>query len=579
MINSTSSIPLPLRTELQGKAHQAAQAVAGFGKISTDLVGEIDAAAARMLAAAAVEHVREGAAAQRFDAPALRAPDLTQAYAAVGKSPDRMTAEAMLMLLMGQLQQVLADTSLNSLKSRLEAFVQQMQLRRESGERLSAAMQDARAQASTALSNAELAANDAALATAAAEEANAEVERLQKELAAIEESAPEHAEKAAQLLLAQDRASTLAAAAQQALGRLDAANGDIIAAEQEVSRILAEMDEIGRGSALDPKAADAQKNRTHTARLGELLAILNQVVARSVQLKLESDIEFAIQTLKAREAENLRRSQEYQDQVQQAQDAQQKMGCIGKIVGWLIVAVSVVAAPFTGGASMALAAVGLALAIAEEVSGVSLLGKVFEPLMQVIQKVIEAVTRAVVATLQAMGVENAETIGQTIGAVLGAALVLAMMVAAFVAGKGAAAKLASKFGDVLVRNLSKVLPDVLKNAGSRISTRASLATSETAAKRVGHVMTASHVAGAFNQVGQGAGNVVVAKMQVQAAELLAAIELSLFESNVVRDSIRRSHDAVARLHETMVGLLQRLSDVHSSEVATAKAIIGKMRMA
>ncbi len=43
------------------------------------------------------------------------------------------------------------------------------------------------------------------------------------------------------------------------------------------------------------------------------------------------------------------------------------MGCIGKVLGALLTIVSVVAAVFTGGASLALAAVGLAVMVADEI--------------------------------------------------------------------------------------------------------------------------------------------------------------------------------------------------------------------
>ncbi|WP_175648885.1 type III secretion system translocon subunit SctE, partial [Burkholderia pseudomallei] len=73
-------------------------------------------------------------------------------------------------------------------------------------------------------------------------------------------------------------------------------------------------------------------------------------------------------TLPPREAERQNRSDEYQAQAKKAEEMQKTMGCIGKIVGWVITAVSFAAAAFTGGASLALAAVGLALAVGDEIS-------------------------------------------------------------------------------------------------------------------------------------------------------------------------------------------------------------------
>ncbi|SUG71798.1 pathogenicity island 1 effector protein [Salmonella enterica subsp. enterica] len=54
-----------------------------------------------------------------------------------------------------------------------------------------------------------------------------------------------------------------------------------------------------------------------------------------------------------------KKSAEFQEETRKAEETNRIMGCIGKVLGALLTIVSVVAAVFTGGASLALAAVGL----------------------------------------------------------------------------------------------------------------------------------------------------------------------------------------------------------------------------
>lgn len=71
--------------------------------------------------------------------------------------------------------------------------------------------------------------------------------------------------------------------------------------------------------------------------------------------------------------------------MRKAEAASKAAGCVGKILGAVLTVVSVVGAAFTGGASLALAAVGVGLMAADmvvkELTGVSFMEKAMKPLM------------------------------------------------------------------------------------------------------------------------------------------------------------------------------------------------------
>lgn len=587
-INASSPIPgaQPGRAEQAGRAGQIAQ---GFGISPQKVIEHVNQLAQKLFEAGtrATQGQASASARPTSDGPQLRAPDwtgvqngLSAAVASESRSP-----EAMLTLLIAKLQGVLAENSMNRLNERSQEFI----LRKQGAERAARAASQALEQARAALDGATTAAEEAAKASGAASEAaeaaRKEAERLRAELDAMDPSAPEFEALKAQVEATEGYALELHEQAQIAATELDKAVQNLDKTHEKVEQADVEARQHSR-EVVAILTAPAPRDLPHAARLAGLLAQLNEIVAKNVQEKLQTDSEFAIKALQAREAENLKRSQEYQDQVEKAREAEKKMGCIGKIVGWVVTVVSVIAAPFTGGASMALAAVGLALAIAEEVTGKSLLGKIFEPLASVLQKVIQGVTQLVTSALKAAGVENAERLGQIIGIVLGAALVVAMMVAAVVLGKSAGAKVAAKFGGVLTEAIKRAMPAMLRSAARSVSSTAgqlsgslSKSLGSEVGKNMQRVMNASVVMQAGTQVGIGAGQVVVADMQVEASKILAAMEVSQFDSQLLRDFLRQSQDTVVQWNELIQRLYQQLSSVQLDASNTASSVISNLRTA
>lgn len=573
----------------------AANAAVGFGQAPANLVSQIEAAAARMLATAAASRAETTVSQQRDPAaPDLRPVDMARVRQAVGEEGERLTPEAMLQKLLAMLGKILDDHTFRSMRDRAELIQQRMQARAAEGHRLSAALQAAQATVDACLSEAEQAGAQAEAAMAAAEEARLEVERLQKQLDETAPDAPEYQELMARRDAAAQRAGMLKDQAQGALQRFDAAQAALNLALLKAEEIAGEIDKIQPPGIPQPgMAGQGEVYRTNAARLQELLGVLNQIVATNSELKLKNDTEFTQKVLKQREAENMRRSKEYQEQVEKARAAEKKMGCIGKIIGWAITVVAVVAAPFSGGASLALAAVGLALAITEEVTGKSLLGKVFEPVIQVLQKFAELLTTIVMEALKGVGAiseEQAKKVSGIVAAVMTAVLMVAMMVAAtVVGGSSAASRFGAKISAVVIKQISKAVPQIVKNTAKSVAKSAS-SLSGTMAKKLGtdtttmatRSMMVSNTAQVFqaaNQTSQGIGRVVIADMDVKAAEIIAALELGLWNSQLLRQMIEQSFQRFVDTNQVAQDLMEKISDVQAEANQTGRIVVGNIRTA
>lgn len=189
-----------------------------------------------------------------------------------------------------------------------------------------------------------------------------------------------------------------------------------------------------------------------------LMALIAQMINKSANDELESGAELKKKLSEAAMADAKQKSKEYDEQVQKAEEMQKTMGCIGKLLGWVITAVSFVAAVFTGGASLVFAGVGLALTVGDEIgqalTGHSFMAEAMQPLMDgVIKPLMDVMGKIFTEILKAYGVDQktAELVGQIFGAI---AASLALIAAVVVVGKVA----------------SKVFDSVLQKVGLKVAT-------------------------------------------------------------------------------------------------------------
>ncbi|CCG86237.1 type III secretion system translocon subunit SctE [Erwinia piriflorinigrans] len=360
-----------------------------------------------------------------------------------------------------------------------------------------------------------------------------------------------------------------------------------------------------------------------------LMALLSQLInqSSSEDLKATAELKQKLSEAAAKDAE--KKVQEYEEQVRKAEEMQKTMGCVGKILGWAITAVSFTAAAFTGGASLALAAVGLALAVGDEinqaVNGFSFMAKAMEPMMDYIVKPMMEFMAAIYAEiLQGFGVdkESAETIGQIMGAIAAAAAMIAGVMVAGSALSKVFGSIMQKIGSDVAEEVSKnvavqvekvvakditqnVVSDVVKESAKEVSGRVTRqamqrlmnSTLGQVFKRVSQGMgrslsidehkmaqiatrtqMASTIASMGNTTIQGISSVITAEMLVEAAKSKAHMMKDAAMQDLLNEMMNRAVDTFTHRMETVNSIIKNMSAVAENQAQAGKYITRQMSM-
>ncbi len=599
MIITASASHTPLAFTGKTAARDDAPSIAaGFGSAPLQQVEAIDRKVLELLAKAAGDSNSSSAEAEapNPNAPVLRRADMqrlvraaVQAQAqATGTTPPRMTPEAAMTLLAMQLSELVTTENSRSLSSQLELVKQRLAQRAASAQELAEAIRLAQEVVDGAMADMGAAEGELLAAAEALKEAEAEVKRLEKALA---DALPEDQDAIrAQLEAAKGKAA-------ESQVRVDDGISTLVQASNALNKALADLEDFkSQADKLDPNGSVSvrgdEKALTNAAKLGELLAILQEIIGKANDAKLAADTKLVQEVLKLREAENLRRSQEYQDELAKAEAAQKKMGCIGKIIGWVVTVVAVVAAPFTGGASMVLAGVGLALAIGEEL-GLDIMGKIMEPIMKLVMELVKAVGNVMGDVLTSLGVSSAfvDKIKDVLGVIVVAALIIAAVVLTKrVAGNVAVQQLAKAVTRAVSEAISKVLPQMIKafarsvgqasddiaKAIAKTVGKATGSSTETLAVRSGQAMKASHAMQFANQTSQGIGAIVIADMYIDAAKLQKEMEVGLVDTAIFRELLQKILEYFMQTNNLVADLFRQMTDVQASEDETSHFITARV---
>ncbi len=578
----------------------AAKVSAGFGAASMQQIKAIDEHALNLLAKAATEQAGEAKATkpQAPGTPELRQPDMPRLMRAAHQQNSgipgqqrQLTPEAVLLMMSMQLSSAVSEENSRNLASQLELVKARLAARAASAAELSEAIKLAQAVVDAAMGEAGQAEGELAAAAEALKKAQAEVARLEQALA---DAPPEEQEA----LRAQLEAAKANVAVQQ--GRVDTAHAKLNEALNTLNSALKDLEEFKRqADQLDPNRSISvrgdEQALSNQSELEFLLATLQKIIGDANLKKFAKDTEFVQAMLKAREAENLRRSEEYQRELEKAEQAQKKMGCLGKIIGWVVTVVAVIAAPFTGGVSMALAGVGLALAIGQEL-GFDPLGKVLEPIMKLVMKLVQEVAKVVGSALKALGVsaDVVDKIKDVVALIAVAAMVVAI---AFVSKKAASTTAVQAVTKAVTKAvteaISKALPAIIKAAAHSLKhtvddiaaavtksvSKVVGTNSDTLALRAGQATKAMHGMQFANQTAQGVGSIVIAEMHLDAAKMLAELERGMADSAIFRDLIQMILDYYLQTNSLISALFENMTDVRETQDQTASHITSRVGMA
>ena len=227
-----------------------------------------------------------------------------------------------------------------------------------------------------------------------------------------------------------------------------------------------------------------KKDQSNIARMLSLMTKLGELMLKTGEKRAEAQRAlFRIQE-DMRTQKMVAEAEKSEREMAKAQALNKAMGCVGKILGAVITAVAVVGAAFTGGASLALAGIGIALMVADEVygavTGKSFMQEAMQPLMKVLQPVLQFFMDKVSAMLEDLGVD-AQT-SKMVSMIVVSVAIAAAVVAISVTGAGGAiasaiSNITSKIGSVLSRvlekTIAKLVPAILKKAISQAAKQTS----------------------------------------------------------------------------------------------------------
>ncbi|MBX9488619.1 type III secretion system translocon subunit SctE [Yersinia enterocolitica] len=392
------------------------------------------------------------------DIPQLNFPVSSEPATAKSGSEAKLSASAWATALLGKVIQLTNETSMSNLLAQLQGINAMMDGAANAYSEMAAQLEQQGGQWASdadALKAAQQLADPLSQDVGKAQSA---LDDAQRKLAALEAEAAKQAQVSEELQGKIDTAKTAVTAAQANLTQATTAYNNFanktlnpainaeknsrsaLEATQAKSQNMVESFNPQQQSTIEQRRKEAD---AESKTLTFLMALIAQLINKSSSDDLQASAELKQKLAEAAAKDAEKKAKEYEEEVRKAEEMQKTMGCIGKILGWIVTAVSFAAAAFTGGASLALAAVGLALAIGDDISqavtGRSFMADAMQPLMDAIVKpLMEMMGKIFSAILQSFGIDKdtADMVGQILGAIAAAAVLVAgVMVAGSVMSK------------------------------------------------------------------------------------------------------------------------------------------------
>lgn len=476
----------------------------------------------------------------------------------------QLSSEGKLTLLLGNLVVLLGDVSLSQLESRLAVWQAMIESQKAMGVQLSKEFQAAMGEAEAATDIYESLMNNASSAKIKRDAAEKKLELAQAKLQSLSPSDAGYASAEAAVEQAAKEATQAQTTLDKALDSGYKALDDAKAKAEKADKILAQSQ--GMSTSRNQIGQDDKANLSNIARLTLLMSMFIEIVGKNTEESLQNDLALFAAMQEGRQAEMEKKSAEFAEETRKAEETNRIMGCVGKILGALLTIVSVIAAAFTGGASLALAAVGLALMVADEVvkaaTGISFIQKALEPLMEhVLQPLMKLIGDGITKMLESMGIDKktAETAGSIIGAIVAAVAMVAVIVLVAVVGKNAAAKLGEALTRMMGETIKKMVPQVLsqlaQNSGKLLSqgvqrlttslgnmgTRMGLQTSTMSKELLGNTLSkVSMGMGGVTTAAQSGGGIAEGVFLKNASDSLASFSLAKASMDQIQQWVRQA---------------------------------------
>lgn len=504
---------------------------------------------------------------------------------------EQLNTEGKLTLLLGQLMTLMGDVSLSQLEARLATWRAMSESRKSMGEQISNEFKEALKEAEEATETYKEKLDTFKSLKAAHDAALKKLAIAETKLSSLSPEDPGYAQAKAAVAQAskdaEQKEKEQKGAKEASLKAHDVAKDKSESADKLISK--------AQGLSVSPGlvAQHEKDNLTNVAKMTMLMAMFIELVGKNTEESFKNDMALFQALQEGRQKEMDKKSTEFQEETRKAEELNRVMGCVGKIVGALLTIVSVVAAAFTGGASLALAAVGLALMVADEIvkaaTGVSFIQQALSPLMEhVLKPLMELIGNAITKALESFGVDKktAEMVGSIAGALVAAIAMVAVIVIVAVVGKGAAAKLGNALSKLLGDTIKKIVPNVLKefakNGGKLLSQGMQRLTNN-----LGHVggkmglqtnnLSKEILANTLNKgvmsmeavhiATQSAGGVAAGVFMKNASDAMADFSLARFSMEQIQQWLKQavetfgeSHNITQELHKVMSASMQQNSE-------------------
>ncbi|EEF4652501.1 type III secretion system needle tip complex protein [Salmonella enterica] len=507
---------------------------------------------------------------------------------------EKLSSEGQLTLLLGKLMTLLGDVSLSQLESRLAVWQAMIESQKAMGLQVSKEFQAALGEAEKATDIYEESIKKMDTAKSVYDTAAKKLTQAQNKLQSMDPSDPGYAKAEAAEGQARKEAKDAKTAFDKAKKAADLAGTDAKTKTQQADNILTKFQGTTNVVASQTEVAKGEKdNLSNVARLTMLMAMFIEIVGKNNEEGLQNDLALFNALQEGRQAEMEKKSAEFQEETRKAEETNRIMGCIGKVLGALLTIVSVVAAVFTGGASLALAAVGLAVMVADEIvkaaTGVSFIQQALNPIMEhVLKPLMELIGKAITKALEGLGVDKktAEMAGSIVGAIVAAIAMVAVIVVVAVVGKGAAAKLGNALSKMMGETIKKLVPNVLKqlaqngsklftqgmqritsglgNVGSKMGLQTNALSKELVGNTLNKVALGMEVT---NTAAQSAGGVAEGVFIKNASEAIADFTLARFAMDQIQQWLKQSVEifgenqkVTAELQKVMSSAVQQNAD-------------------
>ncbi|EJC5333247.1 type III secretion system needle tip complex protein [Salmonella enterica] len=507
---------------------------------------------------------------------------------------EKLSSEGQLTLLLGKLMTLLGDVSLSQLESRLAVWQAMIESQKAMGLQVSKEFQVALGEAEKATDIYEESIKKMDTAKSVYDTAAKKLTQAQNKLQSMDPSDPGYAKAEAAEGQARKEAKDAKTAFDKAKKAADLAGTDAKTKTEQADNILTKFQGTTNVVASQTEVAKGEKdNLSNVARLTMLMAMFIEIVGKNNEEGLLNDLALFNALQEGRQAEMEKKSAEFQEETRKAEETNRIMGCIGKVLGALLTIVSVVAAVFTGGASLALAAVGLAVMVADEIvkaaTGVSFIQQALNPIMEhVLKPLMELIGKAITKALEGLGVDKktAEMAGSIVGAIVAAIAMVAVIVVVAVVGKGAAAKLGNALSKMMGETIKKLVPNVLKqlaqngsklftqgmqritsglgNVGSKMGLQTNALSKELVGNTLNKVALGMEVT---NTAAQSAGGVAEGVFIKNASEAIADFTLARFAMDQIQQWLKQSVEifgenqkVTAELQKVMSSAVQQNAD-------------------